>query len=182
MKKYLKTIVNGVAALFGIVAYLLLLGPVFAKGFLKASGSLVGGDTGWQEVANFSSGSFYAGLGENGYNGGYKGVGITIIILLGVALLCTIFLIVLDFVKPKKELKFVNYIVALLFVAAGVMTFFLAMSTSGNLVKFDTHVLRALASVDYKYTLGACPIIAGILMILSGLVVAVAPMLGKKAK
>ncbi len=180
MKKYLKTIVNGVAALFAVVSYLLLLGPVFAKASYEVSA--LGGSTGWQDVAEFASGSFYEGLGENGYNGGYKGVGITIIVLLGVALLCTIFLIVLDFVKAKKELKFVNYVVAVLFIAAGVMTFFLAMSTSGNLVRFETQVLRARGSIDYKYTLGACPIIAGILMIISGLAVAVAPMLSKKAK
>lgn len=174
MKKYLKTIVNGVAALFAVVSYLLLLGPVFAKTYVQWSDG-----TEWV-LWSEGSDSFYKGLGN--YTGGYTGVGISILVLLSVALLCTIFLVVLDFVKAKKELKFVNYLVAVLFIAAGVMTFFLGLSAKGSAIEYELHVLSRSAVGNWKYTLGACPIIAGILMIVSGLAVAVAPMLSKKAK
>ncbi len=176
MKKFLGTIINGCSALLGAVVYLFLLGPVFGKAYTKASIATLSTD--WTLVEDFESLSFYKGLGEKGYGNNFKGLGIAILVILGVAVVCTLFLIALDLLKAKK-IKFLNFVPALLFVAAGVLVFFLGNAASGTATA-GSGTISVGASV--KYSIGACTVFAGIFAIVAGLVVAVAPLFSKKGK
>lgn len=176
MKKFLGIIVNGCSVLLGAVAYLFLLGPVFGKAYTKASISTLSTD--WTLVENFESLSFYKGLGDGGYGDKFKGLGIAILVILGVAVVLALFLIALDLLKAKK-IKFINCVPALLFVVAGVLMFFLGTVASGT-ATIGSGTISAGASV--KYSIGACTVFAGICSILPGVVVAIALLFSKKAK
>jgi hypothetical protein len=158
MKKYFNEIFTGISCILGVVAYLLFLGPVFGSCTTSLS---VGGYGGSGKVDGFKSDSFYAYLGSNS---AYKGLGISILIFISLAVAIALFAIIYK-LACKKENKFFNYGICLFFAVAGILTFFLGLAASGK--ASDNSIIAVSGSVTYS--LGACAIINGIVLIIAAI-------------
>jgi len=160
LKKYLSVILSGCAVLFGLIAYLCGLAPLLSSSTVSAGGFSF---TGSGENPNF-----YETLGNENLLNQFNGIAITIIIFIALAMVVAAVYGVLSLLgKAKKYAGFVALGGALLFVVAGILTFFIPV---------------VIKTENVSYTLSVGTIFMGIMAILGGVILVVSFLFGRKSK